>query len=86
MEIIFSPKFVKEYKKLPTSVKKNFEGLEKIFRNNPFDSKLKTYKLKGRLSGLLSFSISFKYRIIFELSEDEQTAFFHLVGSHDIYQ
>jgi hypothetical protein len=86
MNIIYSPRFAREYKKLPDSIKDVAEENEIIFRNNPFDLKLKTHKLKGKLSGFLSFSIGHRHRIIFEFSQDSKTAYFHLVGDHDIYQ
>ena len=86
MKIIYSLKFAREYKKLPKKVKDAAEQQEIIFRKNPFDLKLKTHKLNGRLSGFLSFSIGYKYRLIFEFSKDGKTVYFHSVGDHDIYQ
>lgn len=86
MEIIYSSKFAREYKKLPSNIKDIAEEQEILFRKDPFDSKLKTHKLKGKLSGFLSFSIGYKYRIIFEFSKDKMSAYFHSVGDHDIYQ
>lgn len=86
MEIIYSPKFAREYKKLPRDVKSLAEKQEIIFRKDPFDPKLKTHKLKGKFSGFLSFSIGYKYRIIFEFSKNKKTVHFHTVGNHDIYQ
>ena len=86
MEITYSPKFAREYKKLPIAVKTIAEEQETVFRKNPFDLKLKTHKLKGRLNGFFSFSIGYKYRIIFEFSKDKNTVYFHSVGDHDIYQ
>jgi len=85
MEIIYSPKFGREYRKLPASVKNLAEEQEIIFRQDPFDPRLKTHKLKGRLNGFLSFSIGYKYRIIFEFAKDKNTVYFHSVGNHDIY-
>lgn len=86
MEIIYSSKFAREYKKLPIGVKEIAEEHEILFRENPFDPKLKTHKLKGKLSGFLSFSIGYKYRIIFEFAKDKNTVYFHSVGAHDIYE
>jgi len=86
MVIIYSSKFAREYRKLSTIVKDMAEEQESIFRKNPFDSRLKTHKLKGKLIGFLSFSIGFKHRIIFEFSMDKKTAYFHSVGDHDIYE
>lgn len=86
MKIIISSKFAREYKKLPASIKDSAEKLETLFRKDPFSTKLETHKLKGKLKGFLAFSIGYKYRIIFELSYDGRTAYFHSVGNHDIYQ
>lgn len=85
MEIIHSSKFTREYKKLPSNIKDIAEEQETIFRKDPFDARLKTHKLKGKLSGFLSFSIGYKCRIIFEFAKDKDTAYFHSVGDHDIY-
>jgi len=85
MEIIYSPRFAKSYKKLPARIKKIAEQKEAIFRNNPFDLRLKTHQLAGKLEGLLAFSINQKYRIIFEFSPDQKTVYFHQTGDHDIY-
>lgn len=86
MQIIYSSKFAKEYKKLPSNIKDIAEEQEILFRKNPFNPKLKTHKLKGKLSGFLSFSIDYKYRIIFEFAKDKKIIYFHSVGDHDIYQ
>ncbi|PIS34531.1 MAG: type II toxin-antitoxin system mRNA interferase toxin, RelE/StbE family [Parcubacteria group bacterium CG08_land_8_20_14_0_20_43_9] len=84
VKIFYSSKFAREYRKLPLSAKKTAEKKEKIFRENPFDSKLKTHKLKGGLRDFWSFSIDRKYRIIFEFATEEKV-WFHSVGAHDIY-
>ena len=86
MEIIYSSKFAREYKKLPKEIKDLAEEQEIIFRKNPFNPTLKTHKLKGKFTGFLSFSIGYKYRIIFEFSKDKKTIYFHAVGDHDVYQ
>lgn len=86
MKIIYSSKFAREYEKLPDNIKDIAEEQETLFRENPFNPKLQTHKLKGKLSGFLSFSIGYKYRIIFEFSKNKNTIYFHTVGNHDIYQ
>ncbi len=85
MQIIYSPQFQREYKLLPDIVKTKAEKMEKIFRNNPFDNRLKTHKLSGRLMGFWSFSIDYRYRIVFEFL-DGKTTIFHIVGDHSIYK
>lgn len=86
MEIFYTVKFKREYKKLSSDIQTKAEKREVIFRKNPFSSKLKTHKLKGELDDFWSFSIDFSYRIIFELNNDKSVAIFHSVGNHDIYK
>lgn len=88
MEIVYSPKFAREYRKLPQKVKSAAEKVEKLFRADPHDKRLGTHKLHGRLKEYWSFSIGFGYRIIFEFSKEnnKKAVYFHSVGNHDIYQ
>ena len=85
MEIIYTSKFRREYKRLPDKIKSIAEQNEKVFRDNPFNPALDTHKLHGRLKEFWSFSIGYKYRIIFEFA-NKNTAHFHSTGNHDIYQ
>ncbi len=48
MKIIYSPIFLKKYKKLSNQIKKLSEEKEQLFRKNPFDLQLKTHKLHGK--------------------------------------
>ena len=85
MEIEYSPKFKKRFQKLPREVKEEAVLREKIFRQNPFDQKLKTHKLHGTLKEYWAFSISYNYRIGFTFVTGK-LARFHDVGTHDIYR
>lgn len=85
MEIRYSPKFRKQYKKLPREIKARAEKREAIFRKNTFDPRLKTHKLHGSQEGFMSFSVDYSYRIIFEFT-DPKTVIFYEIGTHDIYE
>lgn len=85
MKIYYSSKFAKEYKRLPKKIKDLAEKRERIFRKNPHDARLKTHKLTGKLKEYWAFSIDYQYRIIFEFVE-EDTIWFHSVGTHEIYK
>ncbi|MEA3355658.1 MAG: type II toxin-antitoxin system mRNA interferase toxin, RelE/StbE family [Patescibacteria group bacterium] len=85
MKIIYSGKFAREYKRLSVKIKTKAEAKELVFRKNPFDARLKTHKLTGKLQKYWSFSIDHKHRIVFQL-KDEKTIWFHSVGSHQIYR
>ena len=84
MEILYSPKFARQYKKLPKDIQEKAEKLEHVFRSDPFDARLKTHKLQGALKEFYAFSINHSYRIIFDLPE-EGVARFYAVGDHSIY-
>ncbi len=85
MEIDYSPKFKKQFKKLPKEVKESALNCEILFRDNPFNPKLKTHKLRGTMKEYWAFSISYSYRIGFTFV-DGGLVRFHAVGNHDIYK
>jgi len=85
MNIEYSPKFERLYKKLPEDIKILAVEQEKIFRKNPFDPKLKTHKLSGPLRNYWAFWIDYKYRLIFSFL-NSKTVRFHIIGDHRIYK
>lgn len=85
MRIVYSLEFEKRYRRLPIEIQKKAEFKETIFRENPFDARLKTHKLHGRLDDFLAFSIDYRYRIVFKFLEKD-TVRFYAVGDHSIYQ
>lgn len=85
MKIIYSPKFSRKYKKLPSQIKDLAEKKEEIFRKNIFTRELETHKLRGKFIGFWAFSINDEYRIIFE-RPNRDTIHFHDVGDHSIYK
>ena len=85
MEIFYSPRFRREYRELPAETKEKAKKKERIFRTNPFDSRLKTHKLGGRLADFWSFSIDYRYRIIFKFLDEKKILFF-VVGDHSVYK
>ncbi len=85
MEIEYSPKFARQFKKLPKEVKESAVKCEKLFRQNPFNPKLGTHKLHGAMKDYWAFSISYNYRIGFTFVEGDLVRF-HAIGSHSIYK
>lgn len=84
MKIFYSPRFSRQYKKLPQEIRVKAREKEVIFRANPYDNLLKTHKLNGKLADFWSFSVDYKIRIIFEFQEKD-VVIFHDIGDHDIY-
>ena len=63
-------------------LKKRFWTVMRLFSKNPFDRRLRTHKLTGKLEGLWSFSVAYDWRVIFRfLSKDEVLLID--IGSHD---
>ncbi len=86
MKILYLPKFIRQYRKLPLKIKDLAEKKEKIFRKNPFDKILNVHKLHGELNSFWSFSIDYNYRIIFDFQDkSKKIVRFYFVGKHDIY-
>ena len=84
MMIYHHPRFERSYKKLSVAVQERAEEREQIFRANPFDPRLDTHKLHGRLKDQWSFWITGKIRILFEF--DNNDVIFLDIGGHPIYQ
>lgn len=63
MKIIYSPRFLRSFEKLTRDIQGELCNRESIFRENQFDPRLKTHKLKGREEW--SFVITYKIRVIF---------------------
>lgn len=76
---------MKQYKKLPNHIQLLAEEKVVIFRNNPYDQRLKTHKLSGKLLGNYAFSLNSSYRIIFSF-ENKNLSKFYQIGNHDIYE
>ena len=85
MEIVYKSIFIRQFNKLLSSLQDEvFEKIE-LFKDVENHQKLKVHKLKGRLNSQYSFSVNYKYRIIFMYETKNQIAFL-AIGDHDVYQ
>lgn len=84
IQIEYSRKFVKMFRKLPKTIQLQAFKKERIFKQNCFDPRLGTHKLSGNLEGYFAFWINRSYRITFEFI-DGKAGFvgFIKVGTHD---
>lgn len=68
---------------LKQQILKQIFGLE-VFIIDPFNSRLKTHKLSGKLKDLWSFSIDQDLRVVFYFTKDKpKKAVFVDIGNHD---
>lgn len=86
MEVSFSSAFKKTFAKRirGTISETEFWNRLEMFTNEPFNTKLKTHKLSGKLKGLWSFSIEQNLSVVFYFTKDKPSkAVFVDIGSHD---
>jgi len=85
IQISFKPTFVKQMNKLEKElVEEVFEKIE-LFKNEKNHKLLKVHKLHGKLSEHFSFSVNYKFRIVFKYERKGQVVFLD-IGDHDIYK
>ncbi len=86
MEVSFSNSFKKVFRKRikSTETEPEFWARLELFIHDPFDSKLKTHKLSGKLKDLWSFTVNSNLRIVFYFTKDKpKRAVFVDIGTHD---
>ena len=86
MEVSFSKSFKKAFKKRLSSntLENEFWNRLELFTIDPFDPKLKTHKLSGKLKGLWSFSLEYNIRIVFFFTTDKpKKAVLVDIGTHE---
>ncbi len=76
IEVIWDEKFKRMFKKW---IKKHpdlmdeFKNKLELFCIDPFNPILKTHSLRGELSGLYSFRITYQYRLVFAFKNQKTT-------------
>ena len=88
IEITYSPKFVKIYKKIKeTDLKKEIVNKIELFKNTKNHKSLNVHKLKTFKQKTYSFSVNYKDRVVFEyLDNDKKEVVLLSFGDHDIYK
>lgn len=85
MEIAYTPQFRRQFKKLTSALQE--EVLEKIelFEDAKNHEKLRVHILKGALAGRMSFSVNYRYRIIFIWEVKNRSVILLTIGDHSVY-
>lgn len=81
MTIQYTPKFKKQYKKLPKKFREQFDDRLILFVENPTNPLLRVHPLKGSFSGYWSMNISGDLRALY-LKRGEEIIIFALIGTH----
>jgi len=84
-EVRYSSHFRKSLRKLDPPLQKKARDKLRLFLQNPFDPRLDTHKLSGRLKNYWSFSVTTQHRILFEFIRDEVIGLVD-IRTHSVYR
>lgn len=84
-KIHYTPHYLKAYSKLNQEIQEAQDKKEKWFRQNAFDPRLETHKLKGKHRKFYSYSVTRSFRVLFRFVNHDQ-AIFYDIDTHDIYR
>lgn len=85
MKIGYKPTFIKQYAALENSLRAEVKEKIELFKDEKNHRQLKIHKLKGKLSRYCSFSVNYKFRIVFNY-QSKSEAVLLAVGDHDVYK
>lgn len=85
LSLVYAPVFIRQFNKLGKDLQE--EALEKIelFKDVSNHQKLKVHKLNGIFSDKYSFSVNYRYRIIFDYATKMEVNIL-AIGDHDMYK
>ena len=66
-------------------LKRKFWDAMEIFEKDPFNPRLRTHKLTGKLEGLWAFSVSFDCRVICKFISKTEIFLIDLGGHDEVY-
>ena len=82
MQIEYSKKFIKEFKKCPSKVRIAFKNKLKTLTKNQFNPILNNHSLSGKLKEYKSININGDWRAIFQEIKKEDVIYFVAIGTH----
>ncbi len=85
MEVQFKPAFIREFQKLPRALQDEVYEKVEEFKNPKNHKTLKVHALRGVLKGYYSFSVNYRWRVIFTFAKNKREAHLHKIGDHSIY-
>ncbi|MFA5995893.1 MAG: type II toxin-antitoxin system mRNA interferase toxin, RelE/StbE family [Patescibacteria group bacterium] len=71
MQINFSKRFNKQYKKAALNIQRAFNNRLQIFIDNKFHSSLHNHALTGQFEGFRSINVTGDWRALFHENEDD---------------
>ena len=81
MTIQYTPKFKKQYKKLPHKIQRQFDRRLRLLFEDPNNPQLRIHPLKGAYGGYWSMNVSGDFRALY-LKRGKRIIIFALIGTH----
>lgn len=81
MEILYLPKFKRQYRKLPKKLQDQFDDRLRLFVVDRTDPRLRVHPLKGNYAGYWSMNVNGDLRTLY-LDKGSCLVIFALIGSH----
>ena len=85
MDVFFKPSFVRQYKALELELQREIKEKIASFKDRRNHRRSKVHKLKGRLAGRYSFSVNYRYRIVFSYLARSRVVLL-AAGDHEVYK
>ena len=85
IDIRYTSQFVRAYSRLDVDLKAEVKEKIGLFKEPSNHEMLKVHKLHGRLKDSHSFSVNYKYRIVFRYIGKDSVAIIS-VGNHEVYK
>lgn len=85
IDLRYRPEFIRLYNKLESDLKEEIKEKIALFRKTDNHKLLKVHKLHGKFRGCYSFSVNYRFRIVFEYINKKIVALM-TVGDHDVYK
>lgn len=85
LTVFYTPNFIREYSKLPQSLKEEVKECVALFRSDPQHPSLRVHKLKGPMRKKWSFSVNYRFRVVFSYDSKNVVALLS-VGNHSVYE
>lgn len=82
MQIKFSGKFNKKYRKTPAYIQRAFKKRLQLFIADPYMSLLNNHSLSGIWNGYRSINITGDWRALFREFNDGNLIYFEIMGTH----
>ncbi len=77
--------FQRAFNRLSPALQRRAAQRIALFSAHPFDPRLRTHKLRGKLGNLWSFSVTDAHRVLMTFPRSD-VALLHDIGTHDVYR